>query len=234
MRDYLATRERVETYFDSTATKVWAQLTSDAPVSAVRATVRAGRDEMRALLLAQLPDNLRGQKLLDAGCGTGALAQALAARGAEVTAVDVSPRLIAIAKDRMPEQLAGQVTWVEGDMRAVLKDAHDHPFDAMIAMDSLLYYQVDDIADLLVIAGARVRGPVVFTVAPRTALLMMMWRLGKIFPKADRSPAMVPQTTAAIGAALRVRGARGHLRDIRQVRSGFYISKALSFRGAAA
>jgi len=52
MADYAATRDRVEDYFDRTATKTWERLTSDAPVSGIRATVRAGRDRMRALMLA--------------------------------------------------------------------------------------------------------------------------------------------------------------------------------------
>jgi len=69
---YEATRDRVETYFDKSATKVWERLTSDAPVSGIRATVRAGRDKMRDIMLAQLPDDLTGLRVLDAGCGTGA------------------------------------------------------------------------------------------------------------------------------------------------------------------
>ena len=89
MTQYAATRDRVEHYFDRTATKVWERLTSDAPVSGVRATVRAGRDRMRALMLAQLPDDLRGARILDAGCGTGAMAVELAQRGADVVAVDI-------------------------------------------------------------------------------------------------------------------------------------------------
>ena len=52
---YEVTRQHVETYFDRTATKTWERLTSDAPVSGIRATVRAGRDRMRDLLIAQLP-----------------------------------------------------------------------------------------------------------------------------------------------------------------------------------
>ena len=43
--------DRLATYFDSTAQKAWIDLTSDAPVSGVRATVRAGREEMRNTLL---------------------------------------------------------------------------------------------------------------------------------------------------------------------------------------
>ncbi len=98
MADYAATRDRVEHYFDRTATQVWDRLTSDAPVSGIRATVRAGRDRMRAAMLAELPADLRGARVLDAGCGTGTMAVELAQKGAEVVAVDISPSLIAIAR----------------------------------------------------------------------------------------------------------------------------------------
>jgi len=57
---YQATRDRVEHYFDRTATRTWERLTSDAPVSGIRATVRAGRDKMRAIMLEQLPADLTG------------------------------------------------------------------------------------------------------------------------------------------------------------------------------
>ncbi|EHP90533.1 Mg-protoporphyrin IX methyl transferase, partial [Methylorubrum extorquens DSM 13060] len=71
---YLTRRSQLETYFDRTAVEAWSRLTSDAPVSKIRATVRAGRDTMRANLLGWLPADLTGLRLLDAGCGTGALA----------------------------------------------------------------------------------------------------------------------------------------------------------------
>ena len=45
---YFARRDELEHYFDRTAVEAWKRLTSDAPVSRIRATVRAGRDEMRA------------------------------------------------------------------------------------------------------------------------------------------------------------------------------------------
>ena len=151
--DYAATRDRVEHYFDRSATKVWAQLTSDAPVSKVRATVRAGRDQMRALMLSQLPEDLRGARILDAGCGTGAMAVELAKRGAdEVVAVDISPELIKIAQSRAPKELNDRVTWVAGDM---LEATHGG-FDAMMAMDSLIYYGSADVARLLGRAARRV------------------------------------------------------------------------------
>ncbi|MFN7309340.1 MAG: magnesium protoporphyrin IX methyltransferase, partial [bacterium] len=35
---YLQRRDRIESYFDRTAADAWARLTSDAPVSGIRAT----------------------------------------------------------------------------------------------------------------------------------------------------------------------------------------------------
>ena len=40
---YVQRRGEIEAYFDRTAVQAWAKLTSDAPVSGIRATVRAGR-----------------------------------------------------------------------------------------------------------------------------------------------------------------------------------------------
>lgn len=228
MTDYAATRDRVEHYFDRSATKVWEQLTSDAPVSGVRATVRAGRDRMRELMLAQLPEDLRGTRILDAGCGTGAMAVELAARGAdEVVAVDISPALIDIAKKRMPARYSDQITWVAGDMFEATRGAFDHA----MAMDSLIYYDAADIAQVMGKAARRITGKVVFTLPPRTPALMLMWRAGKLFPRADRSPQMVPHTTSGVANALRIAGVHGRLKEIERVKSGFYISTALTFEG---
>ncbi|MFN3824406.1 MAG: magnesium protoporphyrin IX methyltransferase [Pseudorhodobacter sp.] len=221
MPDYSATRDRVEGYFDGTATKVWERLTSDAPVSRVRATVRAGRDRMRALMLSRLPADLRGARVLDAGCGTGAMTEELAARGAEVVAVDISPRLVAIAGARLPQALRDRVTFSSGDMTCDSLGAFDH----VIAMDSLIYYDAGDIARILQGLGARTSGSIVFTVAPRTPLLMAFWGMGKLFPRADRSPAMVPH---AFGSLAQATGPG--LAEVGRVTTGFYISNCLEYR----
>jgi magnesium-protoporphyrin O-methyltransferase len=111
MADYTATLTRVEHYFDRSATKVWERLTSDAPVSRIRQTVREGRDRMRAVMLGQLPADLRGARVLDAGCGAGQMTAELAARGADVVAVDISPALVDIARARLPAEHGARVTF---------------------------------------------------------------------------------------------------------------------------
>jgi magnesium-protoporphyrin O-methyltransferase len=220
--EYEATRARVEDYFDRTATKVWERLTSDAPVSRIRETVRKGRDEMRARMLAALPDDLTGLRVLDAGCGAGPTTIELAQRGAEVVAVDISPSLVEIARQRLPQELRDQVRFESGDMLSADLGSFDH----VIAMDSLIYYTDVDIRAALAALAERTSGSVVFTVAPRTPLLMTMWYAGKAFPRADRSPVMIPHAPARLS---RVVGDLGELRDLGRVNSGFYISQALEF-----
>lgn len=225
-KGYDQTRARVEDYFDRSATKTWERLTSDAPVSRIRETVRKGRDRMRALMLSRLPDDLRGARILDAGCGPGMATIELAKRGATVVAADISPQLIDIAELRLPPEHKSQVTFHAGDML----DARLGKFDAVIAMDSLIYYSATDIGTCLAGLEKRVSGPIVFTVAPRTPALMVMWYAGKAFPRADRSPVMVPHARPALARALKESGVRRMLRPVDRVTSGFYISQALELR----
>jgi magnesium-protoporphyrin O-methyltransferase len=221
MADYSATRARVEDYFDRSATQVWERLTSDAPVSRVRQTVRAGRDRMRAVMLDRLPEDLRGARVLDAGCGTGLMAAELAARGADVVAVDISPQLIAIAERRLDPGLRPRVRFAAGDMT----DPGLGRFDFVLAMDSLIYYGAADIAAILSRLGQRTGQAVVFTVAPRTPFLMTFFAAGKLFPRSDRSPVMIPH-----GFAELARATGPGLSRIARVSRGFYISECLEYR----
>ena len=220
---YSSTLARVETYFDKTATRTWERLTSDAPVSRIRETVRAGRNEMRGAMLSCLPDNLTGKRVLDAGCGAGQMTAELALRGSEVVAVDISPSLVEIARKRLPKSAQGRVTFVSGDMLDDTLGSFDH----VLAMDSLIYYDARDISEALTKLAARTRSSIVFTVAPKTPALMAMWYAGKLFPRSDRSPVMIPHAPVALKTATTKFGMPGELKAKRRVNSGFYISQAM-------
>lgn len=220
---YEKTRARVETYFDKTATATWERLTSDAPVSKIRQTVRAGRDQMRAAMLASLPDDLQGCRVLDAGCGAGQMTVELARRGADVTAIDISPSLVDIAELRLPPELQSRVKFASGDMLSPRLGRFDH----VIAMDSLIYYDAVDIGRALAGLEARTHNSIIFTVAPKTPALMAMWYAGKLFPRSDRSPVMIPQDHPTLAAALRSEGVDRELYAKDRVTSGFYISQLM-------
>lgn len=220
---YTLRREALATYFDSTAKQAWIDLTSDAKVSGIRATVRAGRKAMRDLLVDWLPMDLRRTRVLDAGCGTGALAIDVACKGADVTAVDVAGGLVEVAKERAPGFIGhGKVRWRSGDML----DPTLGTFAHVVAMDSLIHYTPEDLVDAVEELGQRTTHSILFTFAPHTRLLGAMHSVGKVFPKSDRSPAIVPVSETELRARL------GRLRDwkigrTKRVSSGFYTSQAL-------
>ena len=188
---YLERREQIEHYFDRTAAKAWEVLTSNAPVGRIRRTVREGRDQMRATLLSWLPEDMRGMRLLDAGCGTGALATEAMRRGAQVVAIDLSPTLVQLARERSVNEFQngpGSVEFLAGDM---LDPVMGH-FDYVVAMDSLIHYDTDDIVKAIHGLTQRTRKAVIFTFAPRTPVLAVMHRIGRLFPRSDRSPSLEP------------------------------------------
>jgi magnesium-protoporphyrin O-methyltransferase len=217
---YQQSRASLETYFDKTARKAWEDLTSDVPVSGIRATVRAGRDAMRELLLSTLPSDMHGQRLLDAGCGTGALAIEAARRGAEVVAIDVSHGLIDVARDRAPAGLS--IDWRVGDMRSHSLGLFDH----VVAMDSLIHYDEADIIGVLKAWGQRT-GHIAFTFAPGTPLLRTMHLVGKAFPRSDRSPAIKPVSEARLSREIGQALPGWQIDFTQRISSGFYKSQAM-------
>ncbi len=97
-------------------------------------------------LLGWLPEDLRGARVLDAGCGTGALSVEAARRGAHVVAIDLSPTLIELARERLPHNLGlGAIEFHVGDML----DATLGRFDYVVAMDSLIHYRPRDTVRVL-------------------------------------------------------------------------------------
>jgi magnesium-protoporphyrin O-methyltransferase len=223
---YIERRGQLENYFDRTAVEAWKRLTSDAPVGRIRATVRAGRDQMRSTLLSCLPSDLTGRRVLDAGCGTGALAIEAARRGAHVVAIDLSPTLVGLAHERSAMDFgSGHVEFRVGDML----DPNLGDFDHVVAMDSLIHYKAADVVRVLSGLVARTSESVVFTFAPRTAPLAVMHAVGGFFPRGNRAPAIEPvapdtlvnliETESTMSAWITARTKR--------VGVGFYTSQAL-------
>jgi magnesium-protoporphyrin O-methyltransferase len=226
MNTYTERRGEIETYFDRTAVDAWARLTSDAPVGRVRATVRAGRDRMRATLLSWLPDDLRGRRLLDAGCGTGALAVEAARRGAEVLAIDLSPTLVDLARERQPVfSSGGRIDFRSGDML----DPALGEFDHVVGMDSLIHYEPADAVEVIAGLAQRTRHSLLFTFAPSSPALELFKAAGKLFPRGNRSPSIVPVAERNLQRRL-----EAHPRLLawstgrsQRVASGFYTSQAM-------
>ena len=96
---------------------------------------------------------LDGKRVLDLGCGSGWLSWLMAERGAEVTGIDGSGELLAMARERYPDG-----TWMQHDLSRGIPsiDAFDTVVSNMVLMDfdpiEPLVSQLSEALDL----GARV------------------------------------------------------------------------------
>ena len=97
-----------------------------------------------------------GTRVLDAGCGAGLLALLASLRGAQVAALDASPGLLAIVRQRLP---AADVR--EGDLEAL--PFANASFDAVTAVNSLFYAADTAAAMRELVRVARPGGRVVVT-----------------------------------------------------------------------
>ncbi|HYG30102.1 MAG TPA: class I SAM-dependent methyltransferase [Allosphingosinicella sp.] len=143
-------------YFDATADGLARLYDGDGLFS--RSLDRAARGalfEYRDLLLAECGD-VRGLSVLDVGCGPGFHLEALAARGAAVTGIDLSPAMIAYARARL--RRAGlDATLVQGAAERVPLGRHD----IVVAIGVFDY--VDRPADFMRILAAAAGSRVIAT-----------------------------------------------------------------------
>ncbi len=82
--------------------------------------------------------DVSGLTVLDAGCGEGYLARILARRGASVTGIDISPRLVEIARAKDPQ---GNITYEVADLCQPLP-AYKHHFDLIVS-----HFVLNDVYD---------------------------------------------------------------------------------------
>lgn len=156
-----------------------------------------GRDLMEANWLARFASLLpAGGEILDLGCGMGEpIAAWLAMQGFGVTGVDSSPSLLALAKDRLPDQ-----HWIVGDMRHV---DLGRCLDGVIAWHSFFHLAPDDQRAMFPRFAAHLRtgGALMFTSGPQAGEAIGEWQ-GEPLYHASLSPEEYERLLAANGLAV--------------------------------
>jgi SAM-dependent methyltransferase len=134
-------------FFDEEYYEVWGGLFTPAD-SAREAEVLVG-------MLRLAP----GSRVLDAPCGYGRLARALASRGVEVLGVDFSPPLLEKAQANRGQIPTDHLRYVRADLRYRHQALPDGHFDAALNMFSSLGYGSDDDDDAILRNLARTLKP---------------------------------------------------------------------------
>jgi len=86
-----------------------------------------------------IPKDLRQKTILDAGCGSGVYSIKLAKRGADVKAIDISEKMIEIAKAEQPSKLAIEYT---------VGDLYNLPYKDKVFDIIFCTYVIDTIKDI--------------------------------------------------------------------------------------
>jgi SAM-dependent methyltransferase len=86
-----------------------------------------------------------GSRILDVGCGSGWLCEYLSRLGYRMTGIDLSPEIIAIARERLSNVPFGADHQTGFDCRFIVHDIESAPlderFDAIICYDSLHHFE---------------------------------------------------------------------------------------------
>ena len=90
----------------------------------------------QARVLTEFVGNVRGQRVLDVGTGTGRAALLLAQRGAVVTGIDPSEEMLAVAQQRAAAMSAA-ISFQTGDAHAL--DFPDCSFDVVVSLRVLMH-----------------------------------------------------------------------------------------------
>jgi len=140
---------------------------------------------------AQLVTHARvaaGQRVLDVACGTGVVAVTAARRGATVTALDLTPELLARARDNA--QIAGvSVDWHEGDVERL--PFPDGGFDVVLSQFGHIFAPRPAVAIGEMLRVLRPGGTIAFSTWPPELCVGRLFALtGRFMPPPP--PGVVP------------------------------------------
>src|SRR5216110_2080250 len=85
-----------------------------------------------------------GQNLLDAGCGTGVVAITARRAGARVTGLDLTPELLAVAKENAATAELDDITWKQGDVEDL--PFRDSEFDVVLSQFAHIFAPRPEVA----------------------------------------------------------------------------------------
>ncbi|WP_142826253.1 class I SAM-dependent methyltransferase [Planococcus soli] len=88
----------------------------------------------RPAMMHLVPDDLAGLQVLDAGCSAGWYSNQLAARGAQVTAVDMSPEMVSVTKKLLGDRVEALCLDLEKPL-----PFNNHCFDFIVSSLTLHY-----------------------------------------------------------------------------------------------
>ncbi len=130
-----------------------------------------------------------GQHVLDVGCGTGVVAITARRAGAVVTGVDLTPELLAVAKENATIAEVDDIVWKEGDVEDL--PFRDDEFDVVLSQFAHIFAPRPEIAMKEMLRVLKLGGLIAFHTWPPELLFGRVFALVARYmpPPADPKPA---------------------------------------------
>jgi SAM-dependent methyltransferase len=172
-------------------------MTSD-PFEAFKATQREGWKSFAPLATTTTPSagklvRFAGvrprQKVLDVGCGTGNVAITARRAGAVVTGIDLTPELLAVAKENAAVAEVDDIVWKEGDVENL--PFRDSEFDVVLSQFAHMFAPRPEVAIREMLRVLKSGGVIAFHTWPPELMIGKMFALTARYlpPPSEPKPA---------------------------------------------
>jgi SAM-dependent methyltransferase len=158
-------------------------MTSD-PFQAFKETQRDNWKSFAPLAMTTTPSAAKlvafarvrpGQKVLDVCCGTGVVALTARRAGASVTGVDLTPELLAVAKENASIAEVDDIVWKEGDVEKL--PFRDGEFDLVLSQFGHIFGPRPEVAIGEMLRVLKSGGRIAFTTWPPELFIGRMFAL---------------------------------------------------------
>lgn len=216
----------VTEYFNNKGFDRWNRIYSeDGEVNTVQLDIREGHAQTIDKILKWVDDDRNADQLsfCDAGCGVGSLTLPLLARGATVSASDISQAMVTEAdrraRDLLPDRVAN-MSFAVSDLESI--DGH---YDTVCCVDVMIHYPTDQAANMIAKLSEHANRRLIISFAPKTFLLSIFKKVGEFFPGPSKATRAYLHTEADVIKAIEACGMTVKRTDFTGTR--FYFSKVI-------
>jgi magnesium-protoporphyrin O-methyltransferase len=204
MRD-TQSAEKLRSYFEGPGFDSLSLVYGDEACDGFRSAIRKGHREVIETVISWLGSSqaLEQCSVLDAGCGTGALAVPLALAGARVDAIDFSANMVAAAEERarQAQAPAGRLKFAVGDLAGVRET-----YDAVVCIDVFARYPTEATLGTLKQLASLTRSRLIFTFTPKQFMDPILLAIGGVVAKRRQAPPLYTHSKEAIVRSLTALG----------------------------
>ncbi len=172
----------VKDYFNATGFDRWRRIYGDTDdVNKVQKDIRIGHQQTIDTVIEWLEadGNLAEISVCVACCGVGSLSIPLAKAGAQVSASDISEKMVEEAKEKAQSILedTSKLSFAVQDLETLTGNYH-----TVICLDVLIHYPTEDAAKMISHLASLSESRLILSFAPKTCFLTILKKIGEFFP----------------------------------------------------